>query len=82
MSIATDSPNIRISPQSKVTLKELAKQGGKPMQTVLDEAVEQYRRDKFFQELDASYLRLEERPEEVAERELWETTLGDGLEDD
>lgn len=52
------------------------------MQTVLDEAVEQYRRDKFFQELDASYLRLEERPEEVAERELWETTLGDGLEDD
>ena len=52
MSTATDSPHIRISPQSKATLRELAKREGKPMQTVLDEAVEQYRRDKFFRDLD------------------------------
>ncbi len=78
MSIATDSPNIRISPRSKATLRELAKQEGKPMQTVLDEAIEQYRRDKFFRELDASFAQQSADPD----HQLWETTLGDGLDED
>ncbi len=56
------------------------------MQTVLDEAIEQYRRDKFFRELDEIYLRLAADPvawkEELAELQLWDTTLLDGLEKD
>ena len=54
------------------------------MQTVLDDAIEQYRRDIFFRELDQDYARLQANPEawqkELAERQLWDTTLMDGLE--
>jgi len=52
------------------------------MQTVLDKAIEQYRRDTFFRELNESYLRLQADPdawkEELAERQAWDTTLMDG----
>jgi hypothetical protein len=78
MSIATDSPNIRISSRSKATLRELAKREGKPMQTVLDDAIEHYRRDRFFRELDASF----GQPVIDPDQQLWETTLGDGLDED
>lgn len=54
------------------------------MQTVLDDAIEQYRRDKFFRDLDESYARLQADPEawkvELAEWQFWDTTLIDGLE--
>jgi len=86
MSKAAESPNIRISPQSKATLRELAEHDGKPMQNVLDEAIEQYRRDRFFRELDESYARLQADPEawqeELDDRRLWESTLADGLDDE
>jgi predicted DNA-binding protein len=79
MSKVLESPNIRISPQSKATLRELADHEGKPMQTVLDEAIEQYRRDRFFQELNDGYARLQANPqawqEELDERGLWDSTL-------
>jgi hypothetical protein len=54
------------------------------MQTVLDEAIEQYRRDRFFQELNDGYARLQANPqawqEELDERGLWDSTLSDGLD--
>ena len=82
MSTTLENPNIRISPHSKATLRELANREGKPMQTVLDQAIEQYRRDTFFRELNESYLRLQADPdawkEELAERQAWDTTLMDG----
>lgn len=53
------------------------------MQSVLDEAIEQYRRDMFFRELNESYVRLqadlEGWKEELAERQEWDGTLLDGL---
>ena len=53
------------------------------MQAVLDEAVERYRRDRLLDEANAAYARLQADPdawkEELAERQLWETTLMDGL---
>jgi hypothetical protein len=84
MSKALGSPNIRISQQSKATLRELADREGKPMQAVLDEAIEQYRRERFFRELDEGYARLQVDPQawnqELGERRLWDSTLADGLE--
>jgi predicted DNA-binding protein len=84
MSKTVESPNIRISRHSKATLRELANHEGKPMQTVLDEAIEQYRRDRFFRELDEGYARLQADPqawqEERDERRRWDTTLADGLD--
>ena len=54
------------------------------MQAVLDDAIEQYRRDKFFRELDRGYAQLQANPaawqEELAERRLWDATLMDGLD--
>ncbi len=84
MSTTTESPTIRISPQSKATLRELANREGKPMQAVLDEAVEQYRRDTFFRALNESYSRVQADPkawkQELGERQEWDTALMDGLD--
>ncbi|MFN0107056.1 MAG: toxin-antitoxin system protein [Bryobacteraceae bacterium] len=78
-----ENPNIRISPHAKATLRELAKREGKPMQAVLDEAIEHYQREKFMDEANAAYARLQSDPEawkeELAERQAWDATLKDGL---
>jgi hypothetical protein len=69
---------------SKAVLRTLAKREGKPMQAVLDEAIEHYQRDKFLDEVNASFAPLKSDPkawkEEVAERALWDKTLDGGLE--
>ena len=84
MSTTTESQNIRISSHSKATLRQLANREGKPMQAVLDEAIEQYRRDTFFRELNEDYSRLQADPEawkqELGERQEWDTALMDGLD--
>jgi hypothetical protein len=81
-----ENPNIRISPRSKAVLRTLAKQEGKPMQAVLDEAIEHYQRDKFLDEVNAAFANLRSDPkawkEERAERALWDETLGDGIENE
>jgi hypothetical protein len=81
-----ESPNIRISPRSKAVLRTLAKQEGKPMQAVLDEAIELYQRDKFLDDVNAAFanLRSDQKAwrEERAERALWDKTLNDGIENE
>ena len=81
---AKQSPTVRISEKSHHTLRELAAQYGEPMQSVLDQALENYRRKKFFDECDAAYEALQQQPEAWADyqKELaeWEVTLMDGLE--
>ena len=77
------NPNIRISARSKAALRALSRQQGKPMQAVLDDAIEQYQRDRFLDSANAAFARLRSDPkawkEEAAERSLWEKTLSDGL---
>ena len=54
------------------------------MQTVLDRAVEVYRRQSFLDALNEDFTALRAKPdeweEEMEERKLWEQTLADGLE--
>jgi len=54
------------------------------MQTVLDQAVEEYRRAVFLDKLDADYAALRADPEawreELEERKLWDNTIADGLD--
>lgn len=56
------------------------------MQTVLDEAIERYQRDKFLDDVNSAYANLRNDPkawkEEQAERALWDKTLADGLKDE
>ena len=55
------------------------------MQTVLDRALETYRRQQFLEQANIAFAALRENSAEwrveQEERSLWETALGDGLGD-
>jgi hypothetical protein len=65
-------------------MSQLGKREGKSMRSVLDDAIEQYRRDRFLDEVNAAYAALRSVSkawkEEETERALWDRTLPDGLE--
>ena len=76
---------IRISTETRSSLRELAQAVGLPMQKVLEQAIEQYQRQYLLRSANVAYAQLrEDKPtweiyrEEQAE---WDVTLNDGLED-
>lgn len=77
------NPTVRLSPHAYGILKELARSSGESMQVVLDRAVEEERRRRFFAEANASYARLRGDVEAWAEYEkdlsAWDTTEGSPL---
>jgi hypothetical protein len=79
------STNIRISAAGREVLRTLASEEGVPMGAVLEKAIERYRREKFLEDVNASYAALKANPrkwrDEIAERALWEDTLSDGLDE-
>jgi predicted transcriptional regulator len=79
------STTVRVSEHTHELLRKLAAATGQPMQQVLEQAVERYRREQFFAELNAAYARLRADPaaweEELAERAELDGTLADGLDD-
>lgn len=76
----------KISKPTHQALKQMAEKTGKPMQLVLDEAVEHYRREKFFEELNHQVAAVKANPrawaEELEERKLLEGSLSDDLDDE
>ena len=84
MTIPTGSVNVRVNRQTHQQLTALARESDLPMQTILDLAVEAYRRQSFLEALNADFAALraqaEDWAEEMEERQLWEQTLADGLE--
>lgn len=76
---------VRISEQTHRCLARLAKQEGLSMQAVLEKALDMYRRRQFLQELNRAYANLKgdaEAWQDVQrERDTWDATLGDGLEE-
>lgn len=76
---------VRISEATRASLRSLAFEAGETMQAVIDKAVEDYRRRLFWERVDsaASDLRTDSAAwdEELAQRQAWDVTLGDGLED-
>jgi predicted transcriptional regulator len=82
MSTAT----VRISDAAHRILRELAEQTGQTMTEVLDKALDVYRRQVFFEKLNAGYAALRADPEAwaefEAEQKLWDATLMDGLDPD
>jgi hypothetical protein len=77
------APTVRISETSHRILKELAEKTNQTMMDVLDKALDAYRRKLFFEQLNAGYAELQADPEawaeHLAERNLWDATLKDGL---
>jgi predicted transcriptional regulator len=82
---AMGTTTIRIDRTTQATLRDLSRQTGKSMQALLAEAIEAYRREHFFDQLDTDYAALQADPaaweEELAERRAWDATLNDGMEE-
>jgi hypothetical protein len=82
MTTQPSSVNVRVSKQTHQQLTALTKQNGLFMQTILESAVEAYRRQSFLEALNTEFAalqaRTEEWTEELTERKLWEQTPSDG----
>ena len=77
---------VRIRPETRDVLREIASQTGHSMPDLLDEAVEVLRRRRFLEGLGDDFAALREDPEawseEQEERDVWDSTLLDGLDAD
>jgi len=77
--------NVRIQPDTYAKLRELADDAGASMPEVLADAIDELYRKRFLDECNRAYARLKADPkawqEELRERQAWERTLSDGLED-
>ncbi|MEW6367884.1 MAG: toxin-antitoxin system protein [Acidobacteriota bacterium] len=76
---------VRISDETRKTLRKLAARKGVSMQAMLGEAVEEYRRRRFLDEANAAFAALRANcrawEAELEERRAWDNTLDDGKEE-
>jgi predicted transcriptional regulator len=76
---------IRVSLRARDLLHELAHTSGSSMQAVLEQALEQYRRQQLLDATNAAYAAIRTDPEVrthlAQERLAWDQTLADGLEE-
>lgn len=83
MKASTKTPTVRLTTRSHELLRQLAKEEQESMQSVLDRAIEQYRREKFLRAANADFARLRSDAkawkQQLAERETWENSLADGI---
>jgi len=77
---------VRLAETARQALRELAEQSGDSMSAVLEKAIECYRRQRFLEEANAGFAALRANPEEwrdeLEERQAWEATSADGLDDE
>jgi hypothetical protein len=80
------TPNVRISPRAHELLRQLAEEEQQSMQSVLDRALEKYRRERFLRAGNADFAALKGSTkawrQELDARKLWEGTLADGLSEE
>lgn len=80
------APTVPISESAHQLLQELAAHTGQTTTDILDKALDAYRRQVFFDRLNAGYAELRADPEawaeHLAERKEWDATLMDGLDPD
>jgi predicted transcriptional regulator len=79
------SLTVRITRSAHAALRALAEETDESMTEILDKAIEAYRKQRFLAGLNADFAALRKNraawEEEQAERNEWDTTLSDGLED-
>lgn len=82
----SDTTTIRISREIYNVVKTLAQERNENMQDVLEHAITEYKKKKFFEELNEAYFKLKSDEkmweDELEEREQWDRTLVDGIEND
>lgn len=77
--------SVSIGEETFNTLRELAHRTGRPVEAILDQAVEVYRRQTLLEEANAGFALLRNDTDawrdEQLEREAWERSLADGIEE-
>jgi hypothetical protein len=75
---------IDISETTHKTLLQLARSSGEDLATIMDRAVENYRRYIFLVQADRAFAVLKQNEElwqeEIAERQAWDVTSCDGVD--
>ncbi len=78
------SATVRISSRTRTMLRELAANTGESMQSLLDKAIEAYRRERFLDQANEAFAALRRDPKkwkaELEERNAWDATLTDDME--
>lgn len=76
---------VRVTNETKMAIRQMAKESRQSMQLLIAKAVEQYKRHLLLQRTNEAYAALRAQPdrwaEEQEERLEWEATLVDDLED-
>ena len=79
------STTIRVSRETHETLRQIAEHSGESVVSVLDKAVEAYRRQAFLEQANEAFAALRSNQDawsqELRERGEWNVTLDDGLKD-
>lgn len=74
---------VRITEGARNALRRLAEFEGRSMQEILEQAIENYRRQKFLDQVNAGYAALRQDPQAwrsyQEDMDLWDNTLLDGL---
>jgi hypothetical protein len=82
----SDTTTIRIKKELYNTVKSLAREKNINMQDVLHQAVNDFKKKEFFDNLNSIYTKLKEDPQawakEESERSEWDVTLLDGINND
>ncbi|MEB3293905.1 MAG: hypothetical protein VKJ24_12170 [Synechococcales bacterium] len=75
---------VSVSETAHKTLLTLMESSGDTMQAILDRAIENYRRYLFLVRANEAFAVLKQNEalwqDEVAERQIWDQTLADGVE--
>ena len=83
--MSNDTVMVRVSQSAHAVLRSLADETNESMTELLDRVIESYRRAHFFAGLNDDFAALGQNKtawgEERKEREAWEATLSDGLQD-
>ena len=75
---------VRVNDATHAAIRNLARESGESMQSVIDKAISRYKRELFLESHNEDFKRLrantDDWEEEREERKLWENTLLDGDE--
>ena len=76
---------VRVSTDTRDRIAELAREAGRPMSAVIDEAIRDYERKRFFEDLNRQVAATRADPEAwadyQAETAVFDKAAGDGLAD-
>jgi hypothetical protein len=76
---------VSVSENTHKTLVSIVESSGETMQSVMEQAIESYRRSIFLTQANAAFLALRQNEtlwqDELAERGLWDQTIADGVKE-